>query len=154
MPIAKYCFRTVRTVGPDETVRAAAQRMQRECLGSLVVTEQERPVGVVTDRDIALAVLSADLDAEKVPVRDVMQGPVVSIKSDASFAEAVKALRKAAVRRVVIVDGERRAAGLFAADDLLRILATELGDLAEALRVQFSAEAKAAAAGVEERTHA
>jgi CBS domain-containing protein len=155
MSIRKYCLRTVRTATPETTVRAAAQQMQRECVGSLVVADQGRPIGVVTDRDIALQILGADLDADKVLVRDVMQSPVASVAADASLTEAVKALRKAAVRRLVAVDGEGKLVGLFAADDLLRIVATELGDLGEALRVQLSREAKAAPRGAAERgTHA
>lgn len=146
MSVGAYCLRTVRTAEPTETVRAAAQRMQAEHVGCLVVTESDRPVGVVTDRDIAMHVLCEDLDSEKERVRDVMQSPVVSVGSDASLTQAVAALRKATVRRLVVVDAAGKVAGVFAADDLLRLLATEIEDLAEALRAQFANEAKAASA--------
>ena len=144
MSVGAYCLRTVRTAEPAETARAAAQRMQAEHVGCLVVTENDRPVGVVTDRDIAMHVLSEDLDPDKERVRDVMQSPVVTVASAASLAQAVKTLRKATVRRLVVVDAAGKVAGVFAADDLLRLLATEIEDLAEALRVQFTNEAKAA----------
>ena len=142
MSIAAHCMRKVRTAASTETARAAAQRMQSEHVGCLLVTEDERPVGVVTDRDIALHVLCDDLDPEKERVRDVMHGPVVSIGQDASIEDAVKALRRATVRRLVVLDDAGKPAGVFAADDLLRLLATELEDLAEALRVQFASEAE------------
>jgi len=144
MSVGAYCLRSVRTAEPAETVRAAAQRMQAEHMGCLVVTENERPVGVVTDRDIALHILCEDLDPEKERVRDVMQSPVVTVGCDASLTDAVKVLRKATVRRLVVVDAAGKVAGVFAADDLLRLLATEIEDLAEALRAQFANEAKAA----------
>ena len=150
MSIGKYCPRTVRTLRPEETARAAAQRMQEEGVGCLVVTDQGRPVGVVTDRDLALKVLREDLDAGALHVRDVMQSPVVTIAADASLGEGVKTLRKSALRRLVVVDDKKEAIGLFAADDLLRLVATELGDLGEALRVQLSREAKAAPRGAAE----
>ena len=143
MSVGAYCLRTVRTAEPTETARAAAQRMQAEHVGCLVVTENDRPVGVVTDRDIAMHVLSEDLDPDKERVRDLMQSPVVTVASDASLTQAVKTLRKATVRRLVVVDAAGKVAGVFAADDLLRLLATEIEDLAEALRVQFTNEAKA-----------
>lgn len=150
MSVGKYCVRSVCSVPPEETARAAAQRMQADGVGCVVVTDQGRPVGMLTDRDIALGVLREDLDAEKLPVRDLMQSPVVALAEDASLAEAVKTLRRAAVRRLVVVDRERRVVGLLAADDLLRLMATELGDLAEALRVQLSREAKATPLGAAE----
>jgi CBS domain-containing protein len=127
--------------------------MQEEGMGCLVVTEQGRPVGVVTDRDLALGVLREDLDAGALPVRNVMQSPVVTIAADASVEEGVKKLRKSALRRLVVVDDKQAAIGVFAADDLLRLVATELGDLAEALRVQLAREA-APRGAAEERSHA
>jgi CBS domain-containing protein len=150
MSVLKYCFRAVRTAAPEETVRAAAQRMRAEEVGCLVVTDQGRPLGIATDRDIALGVLREDREAEKLPLRDLMQSPVVTVSEDVSLLEAVKTLRRASVRRLVVVDGLGRVVGLLTADDVLRLVATELGDLAEALRVQLSQEAKAAPRGVEE----
>jgi CBS domain-containing protein len=124
--------------------------MREEGVGCLVILDQSRPVGVVTDRDLALGVLREDLDAGALAVRNVMQSPVVTIAADASLGEAVKVLRKSALRRLVVVDDEKEAVGVFAADDLLRLLATELGDLSEALRVQLSRETKAAPRGAAE----
>jgi len=122
-------------------------------VGRLVVGDQEHPLGVVTDRDLALRVLREDLDPERVQVRDPMRSPVVRVAADAPLAEGVRALRWAAVRRIVVIDDKQEVVGLFAADDLLRILVTELGDLADALRVQFAREAGARGAA-EERSHA
>jgi len=150
MSIGKYCPRTVRSVRPGETARAAAQRMREEGVGCLVVTDQGRPVGVVTDRDLALKVLREDLDAGALPVREVMQSPVVTIAADAPLGEGVKKLRKSALRRLVVVDDKKDAVGVFAADDLLRLVATELGDLGEALRVQLSRETNVAPRGAAE----
>jgi len=116
--------------------------MQAEHLGCLVVTDGDRPIGLVTDRDVALQVLCEDHDPEQIRVRELMSSPVVCVAHDASLEEAVRTLRAATVRRVVVVDGEGRPVGLFAADDLLRLLATEMGDLAEALRAQFSTESE------------
>lgn len=155
MSVGKYCPRMLRTVRAEDTARAAAERMREEGVGCLVVVDRGRPVGVVTDRDLALKVLREDLDAGALPVRDAMQSPVVTIAAEASLGEAVKTLQKSALRRLVVVDDKKEAIGVFAADDLLRLVATELGDLGEALRVQLSREAKAAPRGaVEGPAHA
>jgi CBS domain-containing protein len=141
MAIGSYCLRAVRTAAPEETTRTAAQRMQAEHVGCLVVVENDRPIGMVTDRDLALHVLCDDLDPEKERVRDAMQSPVISVHRDALLEDSVKAMRRAAVRRLVVVDEKGKVAGVLAADDLLRLLATEMEDLADALRVQLASEA-------------
>ena len=150
MSMGAYCLRRVQTIGPEETARAAAQRMQATGVGCLVVTEAGRPVGIVTDRDVALGVLRDDRDAAALPVRAVMASPVVTVGAHASLGEAVKTLRKSALRRLVVVDEGQAAVGVFAADDLLRLIATELGDLGEALRVQLGREAAPRSPGEEE----
>lgn len=154
MAMAAYCLRRVEAIGPEETARAAAQRMQASGVGCLVVTEAGRPVGVVTDRDLALKVLRDDRDAAALPVRDVMESPVVTVRAGASLGEAVRTLRQSARRSLVVVDERQAAVGVFAADDLLRLIATELGDLGEALRVQLGESAAAPRSEEEERGHA
>jgi len=143
MPIGAYARRTAHTVSPEETARAAAQRMEKEGIGCLVVVADQRPVGILTDRDLALRLLREKLDSGAVRVRELMRAPVVTVCADAALEVALRTLRTAAVRRLPVVDAEGKLIGIVAADDLLRLVTTELGDLAEALRVQLSAATRA-----------
>jgi len=145
MPIGAYARRTAHTASPEDTARAAAQRMEKEGIGCLVVVEDERPVGILTDRDLALRLLREKLDAGAVRVRELMRAPVVTICGEESLEVALRTLRTAAVRRLPVVDAEGKLVGILTADDLLRLVATELGDLAETLRVQLSAATRAPA---------
>lgn len=131
------CSRKPQTIDPDACVRDAAQRMERENVGCLVVTEDGFPVGMLTDRDAAIAVLAGRLDAGVVRVRDVMTRPVQLIEGGTSLTLALSILRSSRLRRLPVVDEKGALLGVLALDDVLRLLATEIGDLAEALRRQL-----------------
>jgi CBS domain-containing protein len=112
--------------------------MEAEGVGCVVVTEQGRPVGMLTDRDAALTVLTRKLDADSVPVREVMQQPLQTLEADAPIAWALSLLRTNRLRRLPVVEASGALVGVLSLDDLLRLIATEVGDLAEAIRRQLS----------------
>ena len=136
MAAKDYCLRKPVTVDPATSLLAAAQIMKRESVGCLVVTEYGRPVGLVTDRDIALEVLGRKRDSA-VSVREVMHQPVETIEAEASLERAVMRFRTQRLRRLPVVDAAGTVVGLLAIDDLLRLLATELGELSEVVRRQL-----------------
>lgn len=136
MPIGDYCQKPAATVSADETVRAAAQRMQREGLGSLAVVEGGRPVGIVTDRDLVVETLCNRLDPGAVKVRELASQPLVTVEQDAPVREAVRRIRQAGVRRLPVVDEKGALVGVVAADDLVMLAAAELTALAVAIRAQ------------------
>jgi CBS domain-containing protein len=124
MPVGSYCRRSICTAQPDETIAEVAQRMEKEGIGLLAVVEDGRPVGVLTDRDIALHRDPAD------PVADAMTSPATTIGADASLAEAIDRMVSDRMRRVLVTDGEGRALGVLALDDLVRLIASEFEGLA------------------------
>ncbi len=136
MPIGDYCEKPAATVRGDETVRAAAQRMKQEGLGSLAVVTAGRPVGIVTDRDLVLETLGNRLDPGSVTVEEIASRPLVTVDQDAPVREAVRVIRRHAVRRLPVVDDKGQLVGIVAADDLLSLAAAELGGLAVAVRTQ------------------
>jgi CBS domain-containing protein len=138
MPARDYCFRRPVTVEPRTTVRDAVRSMEKERVGCVVVTEEGRPVGMLTDRDAALSVLTRRLDPRAARVSDVMAQPVQTVDADAPLTWALSLLRTGRIRRLPVVDEGGALVGLLALDDLLRLLATEVGDVAEAIRRQLS----------------
>jgi CBS domain-containing protein len=141
MAAKDYCSRKAVTVDPDIDVRSAVRLMESEGVGCVVVTERGRPVGMLTDRDAALAVLTRRLDAGVVPVREVMQRPVQTVDAEAALGWALSLFRTSRLRRAPVVDADGALVGVLALDDLLRLLATEVGDLAEAIRRQLGSAA-------------
>jgi CBS domain-containing protein len=140
MSIRNLAIRRPQTAEATLSVRAAAQQMQKQGIGCLVVVEGKKPIGVVTDRDLALYVLVGKRDAGLVRVGDVAARPVRTIPETASIADAAQMMRSHGLRRLPIVDSNGELVGLLSQDDLLRALATEVADLAQALRRQLSAE--------------
>lgn len=138
MPVGTYVYRVPQTVAAHETVRAAAQLMERESIGCVVLVDEDRPIGMLTDRDIALRILGGRLDPSLVCVGELARRPPISVSDKASLGEAVRIMRRHRVRRVLVVDSAGNLVGLLSVDDVLRLLSTEVAELAEALRKQLS----------------
>lgn len=127
MDIGCICQRRVDTARPEETAHAAAQRMATRSVGSLVVVDgRERPIGVLTDRDLALRVIAAGLDARTTAVRDVMTGHAETLGEDASMEDALAAMRAGGVRRLPVVGGDGSLVGVVSLDDVVAHLARNL----------------------------
>jgi CBS domain-containing protein len=156
MSIGDYSEKPAASVRGEETVRIASQRMKQEGLGSLVVVEEGRPVGIVTDRDLVLGTLCSRLDPGSVNVAEVASRPLVTVAQEAPVREAVESMRRHAVRRLPVVDEKEQLVGIVAADDLLSLLAGELSGLAVAVRTQSPSrgpQQKGATAAVVEHYH-
>nr|MDJ0867006.1 CBS domain-containing protein [Myxococcota bacterium] len=144
----------VCTAAPEERLRDAARRMEKEGAGLLVVVENDRLAGVLTDRDLALHGARGGRAASKARVADAMSQSPVSVGAEASVQEALRLLRSHRVRRLPVLDAEDRVLGLLAADDLVRLLAAEIGGLAEVLAAQLPAGTEAAPEPLPRRTSA
>lgn len=138
MAVRDYCRTDPHTARPDDSVRDAAKRMDSLDVGCLVVVDDEgRPVGMVTDRDVAIRVLRGRLDADATPLRDFMQAPVIQVTEKAPLAVAVRFMRRNAMRRIPVVDPETgRLTGLITGDDMLPLLARELTAAVGVVRAQ------------------
>jgi CBS domain-containing protein len=114
-------------VGPDRTIREAAVLMESAGVGSLAVIEDDRVVGIVTDRDLVRRGLARGLSPDA-RIDGLMSTPVVTIDADADLHGAFEVFRTHAVRRVAVT---RRDAyvGTLSVDDLLVDLTGHLADL-------------------------
>ncbi len=121
------------SAGPDDTLASIAARTREHHVGTVVITEDRRPAGIVTDRDLALA-LGAEGVSPQAPARQVMSRRVLAIPEDAGIFTATKFIREGGVRRLPVVDARDRLVGMVSLDDLLRCLARELSNLAEGIR--------------------
>jgi CBS domain-containing protein len=137
MSIESLLRQPVRTLPPDAPCQEAAQLLRDEGVGCVVVSEDERPLGIVTDRDLVVRVMAAGLDPQKAVLRDVMSGEPVFLARERSLEQVFATMRDQRVRRIPVVDAEGRLEGVLALDDLLLLLAGQLGDLAEAIRSEL-----------------
>ncbi len=134
--VSSVCQRNVVTVRPHDDLTAAARTMREKHVGCLVVTEfdvgsqKERPVGVLTDRDIVVAVVAGEAEPKALRVEDVMTRQPVTIPEGASIASAVHQMRRIGVRRLPVVDYRGNLVGVLSLDDVIGVLAVELQDVA------------------------
>jgi CBS domain-containing protein len=125
--------RKVVTASPKDSLACVAGRMQGHNVGAVVVTENDKPVGIVTDRDLALA-MGARAVSPQAPVEKVMASNVRTIFAEEGVFTATRQMRDYEVRRLPVVDAEGRLVGIVTLDDLLRLLGREQYNLAEGIR--------------------
>ena len=134
MASGKICSREVVCARRDTSVKAVAQLMREYHVGSIVVADEPNgkrmPAGIVTDRDIAVAVVALGLKPEVIQVGDVMNQELVAVREDAGVAETVELMRMKGLRRLPVTDSAGALVGIVAADDVLSLLAEEMAALA------------------------
>lgn len=130
MPIGPYMIHKVITAPAATTASAAARLMRKRHVPSLIITDSDnRPVGIVSERDLVLAVLAEGRPADDVNIGDIMSREPVTARADEEVWEVVYRMRMRGLKRLPVVDPEGRLAGLIAADDLLAVLAAGINDL-------------------------
>lgn len=127
----------VVTAGPRDSLARVAKLMQERNVGTVVVAEGGRPVGIVTDRDLALAVCARGHSSDE-HVQDVMTCPVSTMKHDEGVYNATQHMMELGVRRLPVVDDSGQLVGLVSLDDLLLLLSRELHNMAEGIRGEVS----------------
>ena len=134
MHAGTICIRTVVTAHPDETVEDAARRMAQYDVGTLVVMENHKPMGIVTDRDLVIRVL-AQADVQKTcPLRTVMSTHLIRVPEHTPLEDALVFMRGYQVRRLLVVNDAEELIGIIALDDILALLGNEQAEVADLLR--------------------
>lgn len=119
----------VVVASPDARLSDVAALMEEKGVGTVVITEMERPVGIVTDRDLAIE-LGRGRVVRSEPVRVIMSARVATIGCREGIVSATRRMNENAVRRLPIVDDDGRLVGLVSMDELLVLLGREIGNLA------------------------
>jgi CBS domain-containing protein len=146
MSLERMCSKTVVTISPDATVLEAAKLMHSKHIGCLVVIDDLRPIGILTDRDIVLKVVATEKKPAETAVKDIMTTTPTMVNVNYDVLDAVRLMRNRGVRRLPIVDEHRRLFGIVTMDDVLTAFGAEVGDLAGAVQKELSLEATVAAA--------
>lgn len=137
MNAGSVCKQGVVTVAPTDDLIAAAHVMREKHVGYLVVSEAAlggRVVGVLTDRDIVVAVLAQEVDVRALKVGDVMTRDPLVIDEGHSIEVVLRHMREAGVRRVPVVDRSGALTGVLSIDDVLERIAEQLINIAGSIR--------------------
>jgi CBS domain-containing protein len=139
MSLRKY-IKQVSCVSSRTSVLDASREMSTKNIGAVVVVSDDgKPIGMLTDRDVVLRVVCEGKDPVRTPVGDVMTHGTAFLSHDASIREATEVMRDCGMRRLLLVDKEGRLDGLVSLDDIVLLLGMELGNLAGALFQNLSA---------------
>lgn len=133
MVLSDSFLRPVHSVPESASAADAARVLRDERVGSVLVLDGDgRAIGIVTDRDLALRIVGAQLDPTATPVVACMSRPLRTAQPGDSMREAARRMREHLVRRLPIVDGEGRPQGIVTADDLVQYLSSTIGMLSQA----------------------
>lgn len=122
------------SIGCDASLSAAAQLMDTASVGCLVVTDEDRPVGMLTDRDIAVRAVARHLGSDA-RVDSVMSADVITADASADLRSLMEVFRSHAIRRVPVMD-DGNLVGVISLDDLMIDLSADLSDLTRAVTGQ------------------
>jgi CBS domain-containing protein len=125
----------VVTAERDTPITDVVAKMAAEDVGSVVVVEDEQPVGVVTDRSVALALENTPDIATK-QAGDLVSGDLVTATTSMSLFDALQQLSDEGIRRLPIVDDSGDLKGIITLDDVLVLLGSELNKAGETIKKQ------------------
>lgn len=125
----------VATAERDTPISTVVAMFAEEDVGSVVVVADDEPVGIVTDRTVALA-LEGDPDVTERTAGDLSTEDLVTASTDSTIFDAIQRMADADVRRLPIVDDDGALEGIVTLDDVLALLGTELTHAVEIIRSQ------------------
>ena len=125
MQVAEAMTRDVRVANPDESIIEAAKMMADCDCGVLPVGENDRLVGMITDRDIAVRAVADGRDPVNTPVEQVMTRDVVYCFADQDVQEVADAMAASQVRRMPILNRQHELVGIVSLGDLAVDLADD-----------------------------
>jgi CBS domain-containing protein len=118
MKVKDMMHKGVQWVSPDTPVAKLAKRMKQHNVGALPVGENDRLIGMVTDRDIAIRALADGKDVAKLTARDVMTKGIIWCRDDSSAADAARLMESKQVRRLPVIDENMRMVGMLSLGDI------------------------------------
>ncbi len=123
----------VVTVTRDHTALRAAREMREYNVGSVVVVDEDsRPIGMVTDRDLAVKLVAEGASPET-PVDEFMSQPVYAVPRDTLIFDLLRQMSHRKIHRVPVIDNDRKIVGVVSVDDALVLLTTELVNVADVM---------------------
>jgi len=123
----------VKVVRPDTTVKEVVATMNKFDIGSIIVVQGERPVGIITERDILRRLVEPCLAPETLTARHIMTSPVTTINETATIEEAAKLMAKKRVKRLPVMSNEK-IVGIVTFTDIVTKVPTLLSILEELVR--------------------
>ncbi len=118
MKVSEAMHRDASWIDPAAPLPDIAARMKREDIGALPVGEDDRLIGMVTDRDLVVRGLGTHDDPLQLTARDVMSAPIVYCSANEELEDAVRIMERKQIRRLPVIDGHHRMVGMLTLGDV------------------------------------
>jgi len=125
--------KNVKTVRTDDSVHDAVVKMNKFDVGSVIVTNNNRPVGIITSKNVLERIVEPRLDAGAVRAKDVMSSPLITVEADTTLEEAAKLMAQKHIKKLPVIDKDKLV-GVLSSSDIVKISPTQISILQELLR--------------------
>ncbi|MTI64806.1 CBS domain-containing protein [Methylophaga sp.] len=133
MNILDVCQHKVAMLEKNEKVQEAARQMKIHHVGDVIVVSKEngqnKPLGILTDRDIVINLVADDVDLSAVTVGDCMSDDLMTVRDDADIADTMKEMSRRGVRRAPVIASDGSLCGILSMDDLIEVSSNILRDM-------------------------
>ncbi len=125
----------VVTMPPDATVLEVSKSMANMDIGSIIVIDKDRPVGIITESDIIRRVIAEEKDVKKTTASEIMSSPIIHVEPGTALTEAMRVMARSNIRRVAVLKNNSLA-GIITSRDILRWSPELIDILVESLRLR------------------
>jgi CBS domain-containing protein len=126
MKVKRAMHKGVVWVSPDTSLLEIAQKMQEQDIGAVPVGENDKLIGIVTDRDIVCRGVVRGTDLSKMTARDVMTKGITYCNEDHDLEEALEVMEKNKIRRLPVINENKRMVGILSLGDISHAATREL----------------------------
>lgn len=121
------------TIDAGESIFEATKKMSERRIGSIIMEEDGKPTGIISERDVITRVNARDLDLKKVICKEIMSSPLITVSFQAKLHEASHLMEDNNVKKLLVTDNDGKIIGIVSLTDLLRPIATVF-DLVDLMR--------------------
>jgi CBS domain-containing protein len=111
--------KNVKTVRPNSTINEVVRKMNKFEIGSIIVADNEKPVGIITERDILRRVLEVTVASEAMKAKEIMSSPILTIDSQATTEEAATLMNSKRIKKLPVLE-DRKLIGIVTSTDIVR----------------------------------
>lgn len=111
--------KNVKTVRPNSTINEVVRKMNKFEIGSIIVTDGEKPVGIITERDILRRVLEVNMASEAMKAKEIMSSPILTIESQATTEEAATLMNSKRIKKIPVLE-DGILIGIVTSTDIVR----------------------------------
>jgi CBS domain-containing protein len=134
--VEDYMTKEVVFANLTDSLQSAAAKMAERDIGSIVIVQEGKPIGIVTERDFVRRVAALGKDSRTLTVADIMSTPLVTVGPECDINSAAKIMTDNNIKRLPVVEGERLV-GIITSFDIAKVMAEEAHPLLQTPRLWF-----------------